>query len=160
SQDAMADSFYVPPNMTLEEIEKLVIEQTLKRTQGNKQQAAAVLGIYRPRLYSKIRKYKIQVPRETRKRAKKSAAAYAPANSPHVRRNRGSGPNNENGWPRASFTTRAITHGQSPRSVAEALGISENLIHRWKRAARALPQTDEDEIERLRQRLKMERDIL
>jgi DNA-binding NtrC family response regulator len=71
----MADSFYVPPNMTLEEIEKLVIEQTLKRTQGNKQQAAAVLGIYRPRLYSKIRKYKIQVPRETRKRAKKSAAA-------------------------------------------------------------------------------------
>src|SRR5262245_33862718 len=75
SHDAMADSFYVPPNMTLEEIEKLVIEQTLKRTQGNKQQAAAVLGIYRPRLYSKIRKYKIQVPRETRKRAKKSAAA-------------------------------------------------------------------------------------
>jgi len=75
SHEAMADSFYVPPNMTLEEIEKLVIEQTLKRTQGNKQQAAAVLGIYRPRLYSKIRKYKIQVPRETRKRAKKSAAA-------------------------------------------------------------------------------------
>ena len=75
SQDGAADLFYVPPDMTLEEIEKLVIEQTLKRTQGNKQQAAAVLGIYRPRLYSKIRKYKIQVPREPRKRAKKSAAA-------------------------------------------------------------------------------------
>jgi len=75
SQEATADSFFAPPNMTLEEIEKLVIEQTLKRTQGNKQAAAQILGIYRPRLYSKIRKYKIQVPRESRKRAKKGAGA-------------------------------------------------------------------------------------
>ncbi len=73
--DGGADTFFVPPNMKLEDIEKLVIEQTLKRTQGNKQAAAAVLGIYRPRLYSKIRKYKIQVPREPRKRAKKGAGA-------------------------------------------------------------------------------------
>jgi DNA-binding NtrC family response regulator len=51
----------VPPNMTLEEIEKLVIEKTLQRTGGNKQAAATLLGIYRPRLYSKIRKYKIDV---------------------------------------------------------------------------------------------------
>jgi DNA-binding NtrC family response regulator len=51
----------VPPNMTLEEIEKLVIEKTLQRTGGNKQAAARVLGIYRPRLYSKIRKYNIDV---------------------------------------------------------------------------------------------------
>jgi DNA-binding NtrC family response regulator len=52
----------VPPNMTLEEIEKLVIEKTLQRTGGNKQAAANLLGIYRPRLYSKIRKYNIDVP--------------------------------------------------------------------------------------------------
>jgi DNA-binding NtrC family response regulator len=52
----------VPPNLTLEEIEKLVIERTLQRTGGNKQAAANLLGIYRPRLYSKIRKYKIDVP--------------------------------------------------------------------------------------------------
>ena len=51
----------VPPNMTLEDIEKLVIEKTLQRTGGNKQAAANVLGIYRPRLYSKIRKYNIDV---------------------------------------------------------------------------------------------------
>lgn len=51
----------VPPNMTLEDIEKLVIEKTLQRTGGNKQAAATLLGIYRPRLYSKIRKYKIDV---------------------------------------------------------------------------------------------------
>ena len=51
----------VPPNMTLEEIEKLVIEKTLQRTGGNKQAAANLLGIYRPRHYSKIRKYNIDV---------------------------------------------------------------------------------------------------
>jgi transposase len=56
-----------------------------------------------------------------------------------------------------------VRRGQSPRSVAEALGISENLVHKWKRAARALPDAAEDEIEELRRRLKqveMERDIL
>ena len=51
----------VPPNMTLEDIERLVIERTLQRTGGNKQAAAKLLGIYRPRLYSKIRKYNIDV---------------------------------------------------------------------------------------------------
>src|SRR5712675_1453232 len=51
----------VPPNMTLEDIERLVIERTLQRTGGNKQAAANLLGTYRPRLYSKIRKYNIDV---------------------------------------------------------------------------------------------------
>src|SRR5213083_2559285 len=51
----------VPPNMTLEDIEKFVIERTLQRTGGNKQKAANMLGIYRPRLYSKIKKYKIGI---------------------------------------------------------------------------------------------------
>jgi DNA-binding NtrC family response regulator len=52
----------VPANMSLEDIERLVIEKTLQRTGGNKQAAANLLGIYRPRLYSKIRKYNIDVP--------------------------------------------------------------------------------------------------
>ena len=47
---------------SVEEIEKLVIEKTLQRTGGNKQAAANLLGIYRPRLYSKIKKYKIDIP--------------------------------------------------------------------------------------------------
>jgi transcriptional regulator with PAS, ATPase and Fis domain len=51
----------LPQNMTLENIEKLVIEKALQRTRGNKQAAATLLGIYRPRLYSKIRKYQIDV---------------------------------------------------------------------------------------------------
>ena len=54
-------SWDVPPNMTLEDIEKFVIERTLQRTGGNKQKAANLLGIYRPRLYSKIKKYKIWI---------------------------------------------------------------------------------------------------
>ena len=58
---AQAGAWDVPPNMTLEEIEKLVIEKTLQRTNGNKQAASNLLGIYRPRLYSKIRKYNIDV---------------------------------------------------------------------------------------------------
>jgi DNA-binding NtrC family response regulator len=59
---AQSAGWDVPPNLTLEEIEKLVIEKTLQRTGGNKQAAANLLGIYRPRLYSKIRKYKIDIP--------------------------------------------------------------------------------------------------
>ncbi len=51
--------FLVPPNMKLEDIEREVIYQTLQRTKGNKQAAATALGIYRPRLYSKIRKYNL-----------------------------------------------------------------------------------------------------
>jgi DNA-binding NtrC family response regulator len=58
---AQSAGWDVPPNMTLEDIEKLVIEKTLQRTGGNKQAAANMLGIYRPRLYSKIRKYNIDV---------------------------------------------------------------------------------------------------
>jgi transposase len=64
------------------------------------------------------------------------------------------------------FKRQALTmirHGQSVRSVAQALGISENLLHQWKRAARADQSDAELEIEQLRQRLKqveMERDIL
>ena len=58
---AVGPGWDVPPNMTLEDIERLVIERTLQRTGGNKQAAANLLGIYRPRLYSKIRKYNIDV---------------------------------------------------------------------------------------------------
>src|SRR5262249_4291001 len=64
------------------------------------------------------------------------------------------------------FKQQALTmirNGQSARSVAQALGISENLLHQWKRAARFNQSTAELEVEQLRQRLKqveMERDIL
>jgi DNA-binding NtrC family response regulator len=50
---------FIPPHHTLEEIEKLAILQTLERTRGNKRAAANILGVYRPTLYSKLRKYKL-----------------------------------------------------------------------------------------------------
>jgi transposase len=64
------------------------------------------------------------------------------------------------------FKQQALTmirNGQTVRSVAEALGISENLLHQWKRAARANQSAAESEVEQLRRQLKqveMERDIL
>jgi DNA-binding NtrC family response regulator len=44
---------------TLAEIERLAIVQTLERTHGNKRAAASILGVYRPTLYGKIRKHKL-----------------------------------------------------------------------------------------------------
>ena len=52
-----ANGFVPPAGLTLEQIERATIYEALKRTRGNKQAAANALGIYRPRLYSKIRKY-------------------------------------------------------------------------------------------------------
>jgi two-component system response regulator HydG len=43
-----------------------MIVQTLERTQWNKQEAAQTLGLYRPTLYSKMRKHGIQDPKQRR----------------------------------------------------------------------------------------------
>jgi transcriptional regulator with PAS, ATPase and Fis domain len=61
-----SSEFVVPPNRTLAEIEKMAILQTLQRTNWNKQEAAAILGLYRPTLYSKMRKHDIRDPRRGR----------------------------------------------------------------------------------------------
>ena len=53
------DEITLPPGRTLAEIERLAIVQTLVRTNWNKQEAAQMLGLYRPTLYSKMRKHKI-----------------------------------------------------------------------------------------------------
>jgi DNA-binding NtrC family response regulator len=44
---------------TLAEVERAAIVRTLEHTKGNKRAAAAILGVYRPVLYSKLRKYGI-----------------------------------------------------------------------------------------------------
>jgi DNA-binding NtrC family response regulator len=54
--------FTVPPHHTLAEIEKMAILQTLERTNWNKQESAHILGLYRPTLYSKMRKHDIEDP--------------------------------------------------------------------------------------------------
>ncbi len=57
-----------------------------------------------------------------------------------------------------------IHNGQSVRSLAEALGVGENLLHKWKQRKQTGPSGEvEKEVEHLRSRLKqveMERDIL
>ena len=64
--DAVAeDAFTVPPHHTLAEIERMAVLQTLQRTNWNKQEAAQILGLYRPTLYSKIKKHHIEDPRAT-----------------------------------------------------------------------------------------------
>jgi DNA-binding NtrC family response regulator len=54
--------FAIPPHRTLAEIEKMAIVQTLQRTNWNKQEAAQILGLYRPTLYSKMKKHEIRDP--------------------------------------------------------------------------------------------------
>ena len=45
--------------LTLAAIERQAILRTLERTNGNKRAAASILGVYRPTLYGKLRKYKL-----------------------------------------------------------------------------------------------------
>ncbi len=59
SEAAPAGGFFIPPHHTLEEIERVAIMQTLERTRGNKRAAANILGVYRPTLYSKLKKYNL-----------------------------------------------------------------------------------------------------
>jgi DNA-binding NtrC family response regulator len=50
----------VPTNLSLQEIERQVIEATLRRHTGNIKETAATLGIERSTLYEKIKKYGIE----------------------------------------------------------------------------------------------------
>jgi DNA-binding NtrC family response regulator len=48
--------------------------QTLQRTNWNKQEAAQILGLYRPTLYSKMKKHEIKDQRAAARAAAASAA--------------------------------------------------------------------------------------
>src|SRR6187399_2541883 len=75
----VAQEFSIPPHRTLAEIEKMAILQTLQRTNWNKQEAAQLLGLYRPTLYSKMKKHEI---RDAGKAARTSSAGTPSATSP------------------------------------------------------------------------------
>ena len=66
---ASAPDFTIPPHRTLAEIERMAILQTLQRTNWNKQEAAQILGLYRPTLYSKMKKHLISDNRGSRRAA-------------------------------------------------------------------------------------------
>jgi DNA-binding NtrC family response regulator len=69
---ASGREFTIPPHRTLAEIERMAILQTLQRTNWNKQEAAQILGLYRPTLYSKMKKHEIRDSREPRRAAARS----------------------------------------------------------------------------------------
>ncbi len=69
--------FVIPPHRTLAEIEKMAILQTLQRTNWNKQEAAQILGLYRPTLYSKMKKHGIHDPGRSARTT--AAASTTPA---------------------------------------------------------------------------------
>jgi transcriptional regulator with PAS, ATPase and Fis domain len=62
----------IPGHLTLEEIEREAIEQTLARTGGNVKRAAEILAINRPKLYRRMKRFKLrggdnESPHENRK---------------------------------------------------------------------------------------------
>lgn len=61
---------FVPQSMSLEEIERDVIMQTLERTSGNVKKSAEILRVHRPTFYRKLRKFGIKVEREELRRFK------------------------------------------------------------------------------------------
>jgi transcriptional regulator with PAS, ATPase and Fis domain len=73
-ESSSAAEFVIPPHRTLAEIEKMAILQTLQRTNWNKQEAAQILGLYRPTLYSKMKKHDI---RDSGKAARAASSASA-----------------------------------------------------------------------------------
>jgi DNA-binding NtrC family response regulator len=50
----------IPPYLTLEEIEREAIEQTLERTGGNVKKTAQILKLHRPTLYRKLKRFGIR----------------------------------------------------------------------------------------------------
>jgi DNA-binding NtrC family response regulator len=68
-------TFVVPPHQTLADLERSAILQTLERTRWNKRAAASILGVYRPTLYSKLKKYKIAETPPGRRHAPERAAS-------------------------------------------------------------------------------------
>ncbi|MBA3440402.1 MAG: sigma-54-dependent Fis family transcriptional regulator [Pyrinomonadaceae bacterium] len=50
----------IPPYLTMEEIEREAIQQTLERTRGNVKKTAEILDYHRPTLYRKLKKFGIK----------------------------------------------------------------------------------------------------
>ncbi|WP_239488848.1 sigma-54 dependent transcriptional regulator [Luteitalea sp. TBR-22] len=69
----------LPATATLAEIERMAILQALQRTNWNKQDAAQQLGLYRPTLYSKMKKHGITSPPRPRRRVGTEAPTESPA---------------------------------------------------------------------------------
>src|SRR5438874_1291633 len=78
-ESTTSTDFVIPPHRTLAEIEKMAILQTLQRTNWNKQEAAQILGLYRPTLYSKMKKHDIRDAGKSARSAASSSSSSTPA---------------------------------------------------------------------------------
>ncbi|HKP13213.1 MAG TPA: sigma-54 dependent transcriptional regulator [Blastocatellia bacterium] len=56
---AKPPAFEIPPYLTLAEIEREVIQQTLTRTGGNVKKTAQILDLHRPTLYRKLKRFRL-----------------------------------------------------------------------------------------------------
>lgn len=61
ADDGKARVSGIPPGLSLKDVEKIYITQTLRLTEGNKSAAAKSLGVSRRYLYNKIEEYDISV---------------------------------------------------------------------------------------------------
>ena len=128
--------FVVPPHRTLAEIEKMAILQTLQRTNWNKQEAAQILGLYRPTLYSKMKKHDI---RDAGKSGRGTPApppapppdalaarlGFAPASRASLACTRSSGrPMHDAYAPHESYVVRVQRVSPEPKRVAYNLNCS------------------------------------
>jgi DNA-binding NtrC family response regulator len=66
-------SFVIPPMVSMEEIEREAIRQTLARTSGNVKRSAQILRYPRPTFYRKLKKFGIKVDRHGPAAARKLA---------------------------------------------------------------------------------------
>ena len=74
----------IPPYLTLEEIEREALVQTLERTDGNVSKAAQLLHLHRPRFYRMLKKFgladkrKVHVAADVARPFREADAALAP----------------------------------------------------------------------------------
>ena len=76
------DRVFVPDSLSLEEIERDVIVQTLERTSGNVKKSAEILRVHRPTFYRKLKKFGIKVERESRSSERGDASARSDLTGP------------------------------------------------------------------------------
>ena len=74
---------FAPQSLSLEEIERAVIVQTLERTSGNVKKSAEILGVHRPTFYRKLRKFGIKVERESRSSERDDSTDQSEPDSPN-----------------------------------------------------------------------------
>jgi transcriptional regulator with PAS, ATPase and Fis domain len=72
----------IPPHLTMEEIEREALRQTLDRTGGNIKKTARILNLHRPTLYRKLKKFGLYDNAEAEIEAPETAALSSAADSP------------------------------------------------------------------------------